>query len=67
MRVHSLMANANKKLLKSIRELLEIRWERRLIKLEKFAINAYKCKKCSAELEMAEPRLRAPPKDALIL
>jgi hypothetical protein len=66
-RRYGLMANANKKLLKSIRELLEIRWARRLEKQEKFAINTYKCKKCSAELKMVGARLRAPPKDALIL
>ena len=66
-RRYGLMANATKVILKSIRELLEIRWGRRLIKREKFAINVYKCRKCSGELKMASPRLRAPPKDALIL
>jgi len=66
-RRYGLMANASKKILKSIRDLLEIRWKRRLKKQEKFAINTYKCRKCSAELKMAGARLRAPPKDALIL
>jgi Putative transposase/Transposase zinc-binding domain len=66
-RRYGLMANATKVILKSIRELLEIRWGRRLKKREKFAVNVFKCKKCSAELKMARPHLRAPPKGALIL